>query len=71
MISARLTYDGGHFSINRYAERTKGAEKLVPVVLEPSARSSRDWRGGIGMVPGSRPYASRSRLTYDLGEFYL
>ena len=36
-----------------YAERTKGAERLIPVVLEPSVRSSRDWWGSIGMVLGS------------------
>lgn len=37
-----------------YAERTKGADKLVPVVIDPAVRNPRDWRGGVGMVLGSR-----------------
>ena len=48
-----------------YAERTKGAERLIPVVLEPSVRSSRDWWGSIGMVLGSRPFTD---LAAEVGE---
>jgi len=43
-----------------YAERTKGADRLVPVVIDASARTSRDWGGGIGMVLGSRPFTDLS-----------
>jgi len=43
-----------------YAERTKGADRLVPIVLDPNARTSRDWGGGIGMVLGSRPFTDLS-----------
>ena len=38
-----------------YAERTKGADMLLPVVIDASVRSSRDWWGALGMVLGSRP----------------
>lgn len=37
-----------------YAERTKGADKLVAVVTDPAVRNPRDWRGSVGMVLGSR-----------------
>ena len=26
-----------------YAERTKGADKFIPVIMEPSVRDSRNW----------------------------
>jgi len=44
-----------------YAERTKGAERLIPVVLEPSLVAPRDWWGGVGMVLGSRPCTDLSQ----------
>jgi len=37
-----------------YAERTKGADKLISVVMEPSVRKTSQWRGSVGMVLGSR-----------------
>jgi len=37
-----------------YAERTKGADKLVAVVTDAAVRNPRDWRGSVGMVLGSR-----------------
>jgi len=43
-----------------YAERTKGAEKLVPVVTDGAVRNPRDWRGGVGMVLGSRSFKDLS-----------
>ena len=43
-----------------YAERTKGADMLIPVVIDPAVRSSRDWWGGVGMVLGSRPITDLS-----------
>lgn len=39
-----------------YAERTKGADRLLSVVMEPAVRDTRAWRGGVGMVLGSRPF---------------
>jgi len=43
-----------------YAERTKGTDKLLAVVTDPSTRSPREWRGGVGMVLGSRPFKDLS-----------
>ena len=37
-----------------YAERTKGADRLISIALEPQVSSPRDWWGGVGMVLGSR-----------------
>jgi len=37
-----------------YAERTKGADRLLSVVMESAVRDTRKWRGGVGMVLGSR-----------------
>ena len=48
-----------------YAERTKGAEVLLPVVIDPSVRSSRDWWGAVGMVLGSRPITDLSHEAAD------
>ncbi len=48
-----------------YAERTKGAESLLPAVIDPSVRSARDWWGGVGMVLGSRPV---SDLTQEMSD---
>lgn len=39
-----------------YAERTKGADRLLSVAMEPAVRDTRAWRGGVGMVLGSRPF---------------
>lgn len=48
-----------------YAERTKGADKLMAVVLDPSVRNPRDWRGGVGMVLGSHSFKDLSMDTTD------
>jgi hypothetical protein len=48
-----------------YAERTKGAEALLPVVIDSAVRSSRDWWGSVGMVLGSRPVTD---LTHEPGD---
>lgn len=39
-----------------YAERTKGTDHLIPVVIDAAVRSSREWRGGVGLVLGSRSF---------------
>lgn len=44
-----------------YAERTKGAEKLISAVLEPTVRDTKRWRGSVGMVLGSRPFVDLSK----------
>jgi len=43
-----------------YAERTKGADRLLSVVMEPVVRDTRTWRGGVGMVLASRVYSDLS-----------
>lgn len=43
-----------------YAERTKGVDKLVAVVMDPAVRNPREWRGGVGMVLGSHPFKDLS-----------
>jgi len=43
-----------------YAERTKGADKLISVVFEPSVKKTSLWRGGVGMVLGSRLFKDLS-----------
>jgi len=43
-----------------YAERTKGADRLLSVVMEPATRETRTWRGGVGMVLASRLYCDLS-----------
>ena len=48
-----------------YAERTKGADVLLPVVIDPSVRLSRDWWGAVGMVLGSRPITDLSHEPGD------
>ena len=48
-----------------YAERTKGADSLIPLVIDASVRSSRDWWGSVGMVLGSRPVTD---LSHEQGD---
>ena len=50
-----------------YAERTKGADKLMAVGTDPSVKNPRDWRGGVGMVLGSRPFKDLSMDESDPG----
>jgi len=60
--------NGPHDSCKKefeYAERTKGADKLISVVMEPSVRKTNQWRGSVGMVLGSRLFKD---LSIDEGQ---
>ena len=72
MISARLTFDGGHVSAAAAAWLRLGVPRRAGRVAPGLLRGWRALRRDpTGVAEARAAGAARSRLTYDLGEFYI